>query len=328
MASSSSSLQNEQIEVDDQSAPEDPYAGDEEVAASTASAKSSIFRYQEENGRTYHAYKAGKYVLPNDEPENNRLDLQSHLCYLTFGRQLALAPLDNVKRVLDVGTGTGIWAINFADEHPDMEVIGMDLSPVQPLFVPTNLMFEIDDLEETWTFSSKFDYIHASMMCGSFHNWPKFYKQSFENLNSGGYIEIQDMSLPIRCDDDSFPKSTALHQWSDLLQESASKMGIDLGACHHAKEDLLRHGFVDVVKIPYRWPMNRWPKQRKYKELGMWTQENFSMGLEAMSLALFTRNLGWTMEEVKIFCAHVRNDMMNTNIHAYWNIFVIYARKP
>lgn len=33
---------------------------------------------------------------------------------------------------LDIGTGTGIWAIDFADEHPETTVIGTDLSPIQP----------------------------------------------------------------------------------------------------------------------------------------------------------------------------------------------------
>lgn len=33
--------------------------------------------------------------------------------------------------VIDIGTGTGIWAIDFADEHPESEVIGTDLSPIQ-----------------------------------------------------------------------------------------------------------------------------------------------------------------------------------------------------
>ena len=45
-------------------------------------------------------------------------------------------------RVLDVGTGTDIWAFDFADEHPEAQAIGVDLSPIQPKFVP------LDDLEE------------------------------------------------------------------------------------------------------------------------------------------------------------------------------------
>jgi tRNA G46 methylase TrmB len=36
------------------------------------------------------------------------------------------------QQVLDIGTGTGIWAIDYADAHPDSTVIGVDLSPIQP----------------------------------------------------------------------------------------------------------------------------------------------------------------------------------------------------
>ncbi len=27
-------------------------------------------------------------------------------------------------------------------------------------------------------------------------------------------------------------------------------------------------GFVDVVETVYKWPQNRWPKDKKFKELG------------------------------------------------------------
>lgn len=36
---------------------------------------------------------------------------------MTFDSKLALAPLGkNVQRVLDIGTGTGIWAIDFGEQ--------------------------------------------------------------------------------------------------------------------------------------------------------------------------------------------------------------------
>jgi ubiquinone/menaquinone biosynthesis C-methylase UbiE len=41
-------------------------------------------------------------------------------------------PGSKVKRVLDVGTGTGIWAIDFGDEHPEAEVKG-DISKLKML---------------------------------------------------------------------------------------------------------------------------------------------------------------------------------------------------
>ncbi|KAG5918430.1 hypothetical protein E4U53_004090, partial [Claviceps sorghi] len=47
-----------------------------------------------------------------DKIEQDRLDLQHHLFTLTLGGKLYEAPLDErqISRVLDAGTGTGIWA--------------------------------------------------------------------------------------------------------------------------------------------------------------------------------------------------------------------------
>lgn len=116
-------------------AEEDDYnhdSGFEDLGSSTTSIGSSIMKYREENGRTYHAYKEGAYAFPNDDPEADRLDLQHHLFNLTFDGNLFVAPIPKDKKfnhVLDVGTGTGIWAIDFADAHPEATVLGIDLSP-------------------------------------------------------------------------------------------------------------------------------------------------------------------------------------------------------
>jgi SAM-dependent methyltransferase len=177
-------LQSGVLEPEDHEHDNDSALGDDNPADSTTSIGSSILKYREENGRTYHAYKDGKYPLPNDEPEMDRLDLQHHLfTSLTFDGKLFTCPLAQKKEihnVLDVGTGTGIWAIDFGDEYPEAQVLGVDLSPIQPLFVSPNVKFEIDDLEEPWTFTYKFDFIYSRMMTASFKNWPRFFEQSFK----------------------------------------------------------------------------------------------------------------------------------------------------
>jgi hypothetical protein len=53
---------------------------------------------------------------------------------------------------------------------------------------------------------------------------------------------------------------------------------------------------------------------------GMWNLENMTPSLEGFSMALFTRVLGWSKEEVETFLIDVRKDMKDPKIHAYWQM--------
>jgi hypothetical protein len=79
-------------------------------------------------------------------------------------------------------------------------------------------------------------------------------------------------------------------------------------------------GFTNIHETIYKWPQNRWPKDKHFKELGMWVLEDLGPGLEGLSMGIFTRILGWTKEETDIFLATVWRDMKDTKIHAYWNM--------
>jgi methylase of polypeptide subunit release factors len=67
------------------------------------------------------------------------MDLENHLFFLLLDNKLHLCPLESPQKILDLGTGTGIWAINIADQYHSAEVIGTDLSPVQPNWYDMNL---------------------------------------------------------------------------------------------------------------------------------------------------------------------------------------------
>jgi len=44
--------------------------------------------------------------------EADRLDLQHHVLCLTYNSKLYFSPIEKPRNALDVGTGTGIWAID------------------------------------------------------------------------------------------------------------------------------------------------------------------------------------------------------------------------
>lgn len=66
-----------------------------------------------ENGRRYHRFREGLYPFPNDSIEQEREELL-HVLIKSLGEgKLHHAPIgSNPQNILDVGTGTGVWAVD------------------------------------------------------------------------------------------------------------------------------------------------------------------------------------------------------------------------
>ncbi|KAK2050173.1 S-adenosyl-L-methionine-dependent methyltransferase [Colletotrichum somersetense] len=287
------------------------------IASSTTSLRPSILSHRFENGRTYHGYKDG----------NN----QHYLCLFTLDDRLGVAPPchpnSKVGRVLDVGTGSGIWAINYGDEHPESDVLAMDLSPTFADAAPPNVTFEIDDFEEEWTYSRPFDYIHSRFMTSSVSDWKVYLQKCYDNLVPGGWVELQEIDFPLS-DDGTLKPEHPLIKWSQLIVEASEILGRPYVPIPPLKEVLTEIGFVDVSLSLYKWPSNPWPKDPKYKEIGELQGQNMADALEALCMAPLTRAHNWTRDEVDAFLIDVRKNIKDRSVHAYWPIYCLIGRKP
>jgi hypothetical protein len=58
-------------------------------------------------------------------------------------------------------------------------------------------------------------------------------------------------------------------QWINTLLDASKKIGRYLNASTTYRAELERVGYTDIVETTRIWPMNRWPKDPKFKELGM-----------------------------------------------------------
>lgn len=192
--------------------------------------------------------------MPNDDTEQDRLDLQHQIYRLCLDGWLYRSPIQSPQKVLDIGTGTGIWAIEFADEYPVAQVIGTDLSPIQPSYVPPNLSFYVDDFEQPWEFgaAATFDFIHWRSLCGSTAAWPKLYRQAMTNLKPGGWLEVQEYHTQVYGDDETFDRAPFTKLWLKLMNDASVEFGKKYDVADEHKGWMVDAGFVDVKEEVYK----------------------------------------------------------------------------
>ncbi|KAK0615117.1 S-adenosyl-L-methionine-dependent methyltransferase [Bombardia bombarda] len=259
----------------------DSAMGDIDGAPSTSSLRSSIYQYVEEYGRTFHKYKQGSKCV----------------CVCVCVCELAL--------------------LRVATEHPSAHVIGTDLSPIQPEYVPANCHFEVDDADDDWIFSHPFDYIHLRMIFHSFRSHKEVMRSGFENLLPGGWIEYQDYYCHLQSVDGTL-QGTALERWSQLYVEGGLRLGRDMLAPRKYKQWMEETGYVNVTEQKLVIPGNPWPKGHDLKLLGAWQMANFLEGIHAVTMTIFTRGLGMSSEEVELLLVDVRKDIKNLGVHFYF----------
>ncbi|PYH80121.1 S-adenosyl-L-methionine-dependent methyltransferase [Aspergillus uvarum CBS 121591] len=315
---------DEEMEDDDSAYGEDSLIGDDTVTLSTY-----ITDYRFEYGRRYHSFRDGAYWGPNDDIANEQQDLAHHMYFLTLDGKLHMAPICNPQEILDVGTGTGIWAIDVADEYPSAKVTGVDLSPIQPLFVPPNCVFEIDDVTLPWTYDpNHFDFIHVRELFGCIPDWDEFFQQCWRCLKPGGYIEVVEHSVEPIADDDTVPEDHFYRVWGQTVLNSGNMSGKTFNIWAESATRLRQAGFVDVVERRFQWPLNAWSSDAKLHELGRWNQLRLHAGVEGFMLRLLTTTLEWSYERAQVFLAQMRQSLRDFETHAYLPVSVVYARKP
>ncbi|KAL2126993.1 hypothetical protein VTI74DRAFT_11497 [Chaetomium olivicolor] len=324
----------EPIQVDsdlvDGSDADSAYGGRDDDTGSTQSLYSTITKYVYENGRRYHSYRQGAYWGPNDETAQENLDLYHHLFTMTLGGRLYLAPIRaDPQRVLDLGTGTGIWAMDFADQHPSASVIATDLSPIQPSLVPPNLEVQIDDFCQQWTFTplASFDFIHARCIYGCVADYPALYDEVLAHLQPGGWFQQAEISVVPKCSDGSL-SGTSMERWGPLALEAGRKFGKSFSIAEDVEGLMRAAGFVNVKKHVFRWPIGPWPKDKGLKTIGMYNRLGWEQGLEGWAMFLFTKFLGWRVEEIQVLLAHIRRELRDSSIHAFQDVVVCYGQKP
>ncbi|KAI8710909.1 hypothetical protein NCS52_01519600 [Fusarium sp. LHS14.1] len=302
--------------------------------SSTESMTSSIFDYCEIHGREYHSERWNSgYCFPIDQQQLDAQYLSGLAVHELLGGQLHLADLKEAEKpiqsVLDVGSGEGCWAFEFADDNPGVLVTATDLSPIAPKLVAPNLRFELDDCTQRWSFDdSDFDFIHMRNLVGSIKDWPHLFQEAFRCTSPGGFTESHEHSFIFQSDNGSIEPKSALERMGDVFKEAGVKSGYSFAVVDESiqRKGMEEAGFIDVKEEVKKMPISKEHEDEKLRKMSKIAYDALLCDLEGYVSYVTGQVLGWPRSETEVLAMEVRKDLGQMDIYVHHKIVV--GRKP
>ncbi|KAK3390555.1 S-adenosyl-L-methionine-dependent methyltransferase [Podospora didyma] len=299
--------------------------GESTFGSLTSSVNGHVWEY----GRRYHVYRYGRYPIPNDEDEYRRENLRHVMFKELLDGELYLAPIgENPQKIIDLGTGFGDWVIEVGENFPSARVIGVDLSPIQPLWIPPNVEFIVDDVEDEWVHDSDFDFAHLRFICTVIKDTDALFTRIFENLKPGGWVESQELFPELGSDDGPLPPDYAPSRFYKMCGEVLHQLyGFNTGVAGQLPDDLKRLGFINVQRRVFHLPIGDWPRDPHLRLIGGTFREVILEWVTAMAARPFVE-AGIDKDEIDEMVENIQNVVRDKHIHAYMPVHYTIAQKP
>jgi len=193
------------------------------------------------------------YVLPSAKANSNeqeRLDAMHEGVTGFLGGRLTFADLGNPKRILEVGAGSGAWAIHAAKDFPDAEVIAIDISPLPERVLPKNLKFLQMDVCQPLPFDHEsFDVVHARFVLMHLPHFRDALARVCALVKPGGHLILEEIDARAYSEHRETPE--AVEFFYDRLYDWVSSKGETYDVGSELQPYLSKLGmFIDVtVKV-------------------------------------------------------------------------------
>lgn len=200
------------------------------------------------------------YQLPKDLTDLKRLDFQ-HFILRQALRGNYVAPIQpgEGSQILDVGTGTGRWAIEMAQIFPQAQVFGVDLEESRDITgqrpsTPLNYHFQVGNVLQGLPFlEGNFDFVHQRLLVTGipFARWNEVIRELIRVTKPGGWIEMVEAGS-------TFVNSgAATAQWSAWSNALMRPAGIDVYQITQLSAIVQQNGLT-CKSLVYNIPLGVW----------------------------------------------------------------------
>lgn len=251
--------------------------------------------------------------------DENALDIQHQLWFLSLDGSLhktLLSGMPDKINILDIGTGTGIWAETMAKRWPSSHVIATDLTlPPQRDDTPSNTSFIRHNANDPeWPFE-KFHFIHTRMVDAGIHDWPAFRAKCFSHLVPGGRLELGHIRHPTHSELPEFdtPDDSPFLHLMQLAILASKKGGLDYDVSSKHQQGLRDAGFEDIDETPIFWPLGSWPKNDKERKIGVLSLQNTLRWVDSAAKFILTHQNFMGDVEADAAVQAGREDLLQTD---------------
>ncbi|KAK4446237.1 S-adenosyl-L-methionine-dependent methyltransferase [Podospora aff. communis PSN243] len=279
-----------------------------------------------------HDFSDWAYYFPVESSDLEIADMRYGMFSTLCGR-LWLAPLTSPKRIAELGTGTGIWTIDVGDEFPEADVIGIDLNPSQPTWVPPNVTFFIDNIEKpNWRL--KRDFIFSRDLNLAVRDFAGFVENAHGCLTPEGWIEVQFLDHQVDSDTNAIDATHPVPRFWGLIKQGMSALGANVSSCSEGvvARMLQDQGFTEVAEHIFKLPIGGWENDASLKLAGNYWQSLSISSAKSIAQFPLRKGLQWGQDRIDMEILHFQQamrDFEDLSKHCmYMKFYVVYGQKP
>ncbi len=204
----------------------------------------------------------GSYQLSylSSEPEHSRLEQQHDTLVRIMNGTIVHASVINLKRIVDVGCGTGVVTCYLGNRFPDALVWGIDISPVPSIHdKPDNVTFVQGDFLTLAASDDRFrqgsaDLVFSRLLICGMTGWEAYVGTAVKLLRPGGYLEVQEVESGWYVEGEEITRGW---EWLKAYYAALEAKGLD-PYCARKMEGWMRDAELEGLEVrSFSWPFAR-----------------------------------------------------------------------